>query len=255
MWEYAAITSLLFMTWYDNLWLMKFERYAKKKGLVLFWTFMKWYSKKGKKNEMIKDGYHVDSVYLYVHEPEFIKQYDMLRVFRDLIRDEIIKCDQELNTWEFVEACCDPDTNFDKVNKYYYHLLEVNYTFDLKKFKIFYDTRNNTKIHFPVYKEKEIRDRDVSKAGINCAFLTHFERPEKDDPNSKDVTSDLRKIAGPMQNFYVNTNYVVRKEWFLDVYLGLGKAFDNINDCYIHIIDFRGTPHVIKPDQEVLAVV
>ena len=248
MWEYLSIAGMLFLTWYDNLWLLKFEQYTKKKGASLFWLLMKWYSRRDK-NEMIKDGYHVDSVYLYVHEPEFIKQYDMLRIFRDLIRDEIITQSKELDVWEFVEACCDPDTNFDKANKDYYHVLEVNYTFDLKKYKMIYDTRSNTKVRFPIYTESNIRERDVSKAGVNSAFLTHYEKPETDDPNFKDVTNDLKKIAGPMQNFYSDTKYLIKKEWFLDSYLGLGKAFDSVENCYIHIIDFKGNCHVIKPNQ------
>ena len=253
MWEYVSIASLIFLTWYDNLWLMKFQQYAKRKGMALAWLIIKWYSKK-EKNEMIKDGYHVDSVYLYVHEHEFIKQYDMLRVFRDLIRDEVLQQSRDLDIWDFIEACCDPDTNFDKVNKDFYHILEVNYTFDLKKYKMIYDTKENVNIRFPIYTEKEIRDRDVSKAGINSAFLSHFDNAETNDPNFKDVTNDLKKIAGPLQNFYSDTQYVMKKDWFLDVYLGLGKAFDSIDECYIHIVDFKGNCHVIPPDQKVLSI-
>ena len=253
MWEYLSIAGLFLITWYDNLWLLKFEQYAKRKGVSLFWIIMKWYAKKGK-NDMIKDGYHVDSVYLYVHEPEFIKQYDMLRVFRDLIRDEIITQSKELDIFDFIQACCDPDTNFDKVNKAYYHILEVNYTFDLKKYKMIYDTRDNKKVRFPIYTEKAIRERDVSKAGVNSAFLSHYEKPETEDPNCKDVTNDFKKIAGPMQNFYSDTEYIMKKEWFLDTYLGSGKAFDSIENCYIHIIDFKGNMNLIKPDQKNLGI-
>ena len=253
MWEYVSIIGLVFITWYDNLWLLKLEQYAKRKGASLFWILMKWYSKKDK-NEMIKDGYHVDSVYLYVHEPEFIKQYDMLRVFRDLIRDEIIKQNKELDIFDFITHCCDPDTNFDKVNKEYYHILEINYTFDLKKYKMIFDTKNNTNIRVPIYTEALIRERDVSKAGINSAFLSHYEKPETDDPNCKEVTNDLKKMAGPMQNFYVDTPYIMKKEWFLDAYLGLGKAFDSIENCFVHIIDFKGNMHVIRPDQKTLTI-
>jgi hypothetical protein len=253
MWEYISIASLIFMTWYDNLWLMKFEQYAKRKGISLGWMFMKWYARR-EKNEMIKDGYHVDSAYLYVHEPEFIKQYDMLRIFRDLIRDEIIKQDRDLNIWDFVEACCDPDTNFDKVNKDFYHILEVNYTFDHKKYKMIYDTSINLDIRFPIYTEKEIRDRDVSKAGVNLAYLTHFDKAETNDPNAKDVTNDLKKVAGPMQNFYKDTDYVMKKEWFLDPYLGSGKLFDSNEECYMHIIDFKGNCHVIHPNQQIISL-
>lgn len=253
MWEYAAFIGVVFMTWYDNLWLLKLQQYSKRKSMAIFWEFMKWYSKRDK-NEMIKDGYHVDSVYLYVHEPEYIKQYDMLRIFRDLIRDEIIKFDADFNVWDFVEACCDPDTNFDKVNKEYYHALEVNYTFDLKKYKMVYDTRENKIIKFPVYKEIGIRERDISKAGISCAFLTHFPKLEQEDPNAKDVTNELKKIAGPMQNFYSDTEYVVRKDWFLDAFLGVGKSFDSNEECYIHLIDFKGESHVITPQEKYLKV-
>lgn len=253
MWEYLSIAGLLFLTWYDNLWLMKFQQYSKRKAMTLGWMAIKWYSKQDK-NEMIKDGYHVDSVYLYVHEHEFIKQYDMLRIFRDLIRDEIIKQNRDLNIWDFVEACCDPDSNFDKVNKNYYHVLEVNYTFDLKKYKMIYDTTTNSDIRFPIYTEKEIRDRDVSKAGVNLAYLTHFEKPETIDPGSKDVTNDLKKIAGPLQNFYKDTKYFIKKDWFLDPYLGLGKLFDSNENCFIHIIDFKGNSHVIKPEQEIITM-
>jgi len=171
-----------------------------------------------------------------------------------MIRDEVLKNDQKLNIWEFIEHCSDPDTNFNKVNKSNFHLLEVNYTFDLKKYKVFYDTDTNTSIQFPIYSEKGIRERDVSKGGINAAFLTHYEKLETEDVEMKDVTEALRKFSGPMQNFYRDTDYTVRKDWFLDEYIGVGKAFRSTDTCYIHVIDFKGKTHTIGTNDETLSL-
>ena len=189
---------------------------------------------------MVKDGYHVDAVYLYVHEKEIIKQYDMLRVFREKLveprENPTIRIDSNVDFFDFVKMCYDPDSNFNEVDENLFYLLEVNYTFDMKKYRVYYDSKKNRRIRFPVYSDKAIRERDVFEGGVNSALVTEDENEE----NGMDVTKELKKLAGPMQNFYDDTEYAVLKEWFM------GDHYPK--NSYIQIIDFRGDFHVIKPE-------
>lgn len=250
MWEYVTIFGLVFLTWCDNLWLKKVQKYTIKNGFWLYWELAKLHTKMQKSNsglttEMIKDGYHIDSVYLYVHETEFIKQYDMLRVFREKVvqpeEKPLIRIDGDLNIFDFVKMCCDPDTNFNHVDESLFYLLEVNYTFDHKKYRAHYDSKNNTKIRFPIYSDASIRDRDIFTAGVNSAQIAENE----DDENGTDVTKDLKRFAGPMQNFYDDTEYIIKKEWFM------GDRFPK--NSFIQLIDFKGDFHVIPPEAELLS--
>lgn len=246
MWEYVTIFGLIFMTWYDNLWMMKFEKSLTKNAKWLVWELMKLHTKiKSDPTTMIKDGYHIDAVYLYVHEKEFIKQYDMLRVFREKVvqpaEKPMIRINGDLDMFEFVKLCRDPETNFNKVDESLYYLLEVNYTFDHKKYRAYYDSKTNRKIRFPIYSEKAIRDRDIFCGGVNSAQIAESE----DDEDGINVTKELKRLAGPMQNFYDDTEYVVKKDWFM------GDRYKKTD--YIQIIDFKGDFHVIKPDDKYLS--
>lgn len=247
MWEYLALFGTLFMTWYDNLWLKKFLKFSEKNGKWAIWELMKLHARIQQNNEMVKDGYHVDSVFLYVHEREFIKQYDMLRVFREKLVEPsekpTIRIDSDVNFFDFVKMCCDPDTNFKEVDEDLFYLLEVNYTFDRKKYRIYYDSKRNTNIRFPVYSDKEIRERDIFEGGVNSALVTERD----DDESGIDVTHELKMLAGPMQNFYDDTEYVTLKEWFM------GDRFSSSHN--IQIIDFIGEFHTISSDEKFLSFI
>lgn len=244
-WEYIALFGTLFLTWYDNLWLKKFLKFAEKNGKWATWELMKLQTRLKSDNEMVKDGYHVDAVFLYVHENEFIKQFDMLRVFREKLVEPnekpTIRIDSNVDIFEFVEMCCDPESNFKEADKDLFYLLEVNYTFDKKKYRIYYDSKRNTKIRFPIYSDNAIRDRSIFDGGVNSALVTENE----EDETGSDVTKELKKLAGPMQNFYDDTQYVMLKEWFM------GDRFPSSN--LIQIIDFRGDFHLIKSGDEFLS--
>ena len=247
MWEYFTIFGLVFMTWYDNLWLKKFENFAWKNCSWLIWEVMKMRTRvKHRKSEMIKDGYHVDSVYLYVHDKDVIKQFDMLRVFREKTVNPsdapTISNHSELNIMDFIEMCCDPDTNFNHVNPENFYLLEVNYTFDFKKYTIFYDSETNTKIRWPIYDETAIRDRPIFQGGVSSAMMTD----QEDSDNGKNATNEIRKIAGPMQNFYDDTEYVIKREWIFDDYR-------YPKNSWLHIVDFKGEIHTMGPECEFLS--
>jgi hypothetical protein len=171
----------------------------------------------------------------------------MLRVFREKViqpeQQPLIRNDSELNIFDFIKLCCDPDTNFNHVDESLYYLLEVNYTFDHKKYRVYYDSKDNTNIRFPVYTDIAIRDRDIFVGGVNSAQISEIE----DDENGTDITKELQKLAGPLQNFYDDTEYVVKKEWFM------GERFPK--NSYIQLIDFKGDLHVIPPDAELLSFI
>lgn len=245
MWEYAALFGTLFLTWYDNLWLKKFLKFSEKNAKWAVWELMKLHARLQQNNEMVKDGYHVDSVYLYVYEKEFIKQYDMLRVFREKLVEPsempCIRIDSKVDFMDFVKMCCDPDTNFKEADEDLFYLLEVNYTFDRKKYRIYYDSKKNDHIRFPVYSDAAIRERDVFDGGVNSALVTE----KDDDETGIDVTKELKRLAGPMQNFYDDTEYVMLKDWFM------GDRFPKTHN--IQIIDFKGDFHTIKSEDEFLS--
>lgn len=241
-WEYATIGSLLLLTWYDNLWLKKFSKFAKRKSFDLFWVAMTQYTHyKDLKNEMIKDGYHVDDVNLYVHEKEFIKVFEVLSKFRKKIVEGEIKLDKELDIYEFLEMCASSDiTNLKTIDRDNYHLLEVVYTFDFKKYVIYYDTKTNTSVRFPVYAEQDVRERDIFEGGVTSAQIVLH----PDDIQGIDVTEKMLKFAGPMENFYDDKNYMVKKEWFWQ------EDYPSIETAYVKVIDSSGNEHIFEPSDE-----
>lgn len=251
MWEYATIAGLVFITWYDNLWLKKFEKFVLKNGFWVYWQMARLQTKwhyADIRAEMIKDGYHIDAVYLYVHGTDFIKQYDMLRVFREKVvqpeEKPLIRIDSAVDVMDFVKSCCDPDTNFNCVDPTLTHVLEVNYTFDHKKYRVYYDNRHNTKIRFPIYSDQAIRDRDILAGGVNAGLISESEN-ESDAENGIDVTKELKRLAGPMQNFYDDTEYIVKKDLFM------GERYPK--NSFIHLIDGKGDSYVIRPEESLLS--
>lgn len=240
---YVPVGAVLMLWYYDNLLLIKLQKWLGRKLRNGVWEGMKLYTLLTKKNEMKKDGYHVDSVYLYIREPEksIIRQYDMLRIFRDQIREEKLSKNNEMDIYDFIELCCDPNSNFKKVNRDQNYVLEVNYTFDYHQYKIFFDTNNNKTVRFPVYNESEIRNRDIMNAGITYAYVTN----NKDDDDGIDITDQVKKFAGPMENFYDDCEYVVQKKWLVEQSVVPPNG-------YIKILDFKGDEHIFGPDDEIL---
>lgn len=236
--------SLVLMLWhYDNLLLMKLEKWLGKKVKNGIWEAFKLYSQLTKKNDMKKDGYHVDSVYLYMRENDtsIIRQYDMLRIFRDQIREENLAHNKEMNLHDFVELCCNPNSNFKQVDRDQNYVLEVNYTFDYNQYKVYYDTEQNPAIRFPVYTETQIYERDIMASGITYAFVTKT----ADEDEGIDITEQVKKFAGPLENFYDDSEFVVKKKWLVDQSVVPANG-------YIKILDFKGEEHIFGPDDEIL---
>jgi hypothetical protein len=235
---------MLLVLWhYDPLLLVKVEKWMGRKVKGGIWEAIKLYSQITKKNELKKDGYHVDSVFLYDKDTEnhIIRQYDMLRIFRDLIREEKLGHGKEMGLLDFIELCCNPYSNFQQVNHNSEYVLEVNYTFDYNQYTIFYDTRENSTIQFPIYNESTIHNRDISEGGIIDAMVTKT----ADEDSGIDITDEIKKLAGPMENFYDDAVIKVPKKWLVDQSIVPKNAF-------IKIIKFNGDEVVFGPQDEYL---
>ena len=67
MYEYITPVVILALWWYDPTLLLKLQRYIKHKATHMALTMVDLYAdvkNSGKPNEMVKDGYHVNFVYL-----------------------------------------------------------------------------------------------------------------------------------------------------------------------------------------------
>lgn len=240
MYDYALTGFVVGLWWYDNLLLLKIQRMLARRGKEMGWQAMKMYTLLVQKNEMKKDGYHVDSVYVYTHDnPEETKQYDMLRIFRDCIREEKLSLNKSMHIYDFIEMCCDPNSNFTGVDRNKNYELEVNYTFDYSQYKIVFDTRKNTTVRFPVYSEKDIHNRDIMSGGITYAFIAK----NQDDEDGIEITDQIKKLSGPMENFYDDKEYVVEKQW-------LFRHSTIPETGFIKVVDFKGEEHTFKPEDE-----
>lgn len=238
---YALIVILLWRL--DNLLLLRLERWIKRKTISLAWYIVKVYTLMTQKNEMKKDGYHVDSVFLYTQDPgeSYMKQYDTLRIFRDLIREEQLSIGKSKNIYDFIERCCDPNSNLKQVDREKRYELEVNYTFDYNEYRIVFDTVHNPTIRFPIYSETDIRNRDIMDGGINLAFIAK----DPSDDTGYDITPQMKRLSGPLENFYDNTEYKVCKSW-------LYKHSVLPENGVVKVLDFKGDEYVFGANDEFL---
>jgi len=164
-----------------------------------------------------------------------------LRIFRDCIREEKLALNKSMHIYDFIELCCDPDSNFTAVDRNKNYELEVNYTFDYNQYKIVFDTRENTTVRFPVYSEKAIHNRDIMSGGITYAFIAK----NRDDDEGIDITDQVKKISGPMENFYDDKEYIVEKEW-------LFRHSTIPETGYVKVVNFKGDEHVFSPEENIL---
>lgn len=197
-------------------------------------------------NEMSKDGYHVDFVYLYDpidEQNNRSNEIDLLAHFRYHINQKTFTNNKPINLGQFIELCLSPDSNFNEYEASKKYELVVRYTFDHKQYIIVFDT--TTDMRFPVYTETEIRERSMKNSdSIGSGYLTASE----EDEDGINIYEHLKRLAGPMENFYAGTEYKVLRHHLN--YAGLKMDVDN--GGYIKMTDFWGSEFCVKPDQSVI---
>ncbi len=252
-WSSIIVSSGLMCLWlYDPLILLKAKAFIKRKIINSGLNAINMYAeyKKSNKNEMIKDGYHVDYVYLYVEDPisldslttntEYsskVIRYDVTSYFRG----EILKnsFSDNMNFEDFVNLCCNPNSNLRGMDPNKIYRLEVNYTFDYKTYKVIFDNVYNQSIKFPLYSETELRQKQCDEGILSATVQESDETGEE-----QDVTEELRQLAGPLGNFYKDHNLRIKKEWIPSVR----------NTCTIKIIDGTGDFKHINPTQTFICI-
>lgn len=212
------------------------------------WSALTLYSNWRHTNEMIKDGYHVDFVYLYEpldnNNSSECNEIDLLAHFRDHIRQKLITQTKAIPLSKFIESCCNPNSNFNKYDASKNYELVVRYTFDHKQYIIVYDNQAAEGVRFPIYSEAEIRGRSLKNGGVITAGLL---TAKEDDEEGINVYDQLKQLAGPMENFYADTEYKVKRHHLN--YAGLKMDVEN---AFIKMLDFWGTDFVVRPRQNVI---
>jgi hypothetical protein len=207
------------------------------------WSALTLYSNWKHTNEMSKDGYHVDFVYLYEPTDDGkVNEIDLLAHFRHHINLKTFSHSKAIKLGDFIELCCSPDSNFKAYDPTKKYELLVRYTFDHKKYIVVFDSLSN--VRFPIYTESQIRQRNLKNTGvITSGLLTANE----DDEDGIDIYDNLKVLAGPMENFYGDTEHKVQRHYLN--YTGLRIDVENM---YIKLLDFWGTEFVIKPKHNII---
>lgn len=148
---------------------------------------------------------------------------------------------------KFIGLCCEPDSNFTDINLAASYDLVVSYTFDHKRYMIVFSDSGGTEslIRFPVYNELTIRNRDFKHHGsVTAAMLA---ATEDADDGGIDIYPQLSQLAGPLGNFYADTEYSVQKSHLH--YAGVRVAMSNM---FIHVLDLWGNQFIVKPEQNII---
>lgn len=203
----ALPVGILGLWMYDHLLLIRAKHYLSQATYNLMWNSIKLYTHfNNRRSEMVKDGYHIDYVYLVINDVSKIKRYDVTSIFREQILVRAFENDG-MPLINFTNLCKEHSSNLNVDEVHTDILLDIRYTFDYKKYKIIY---NNENIRFPIYSEGEIRDKGHDK-GIISAYLVVNES----DEIGEEVTEAIDRIAGPMANFYKDHNVKTKIEWIL----------------------------------------
>lgn len=207
------------------------------------WSAITLYSNWNHTNDMIKDGYHVDFVYLY--EPTESGQYreiDLLAHFRHHINKQTFSNTKPIKLSDFIKLCCSAESNFSSFDPSRQYDLVVHYTFDHKPYIITYTM--DELVRFPIYTESQIRQRSLKATGvITAGLLTADENAEE----GIDIYEHLKKLAGPMENFYSDSEYSVKRN-----YLNYAGLKVNVDNCFIKMLDFWGSEFVLRPKQDII---
>lgn len=248
MWSTFAV--LLLWAADKNL-LSKIWAFLASTGKQTAWSALTLYSNWKSTNDMIKDGYHVDEVYLYEYpespsgEKSF-REIDVLRIFRQHIQLQTFTHSKSIALVDFLEFCCDPMSNFTEYDRKAKYELVVSYTFDHKHYKIVYGTEEGPMktIRFPIYTERTIRSKNMKLTGVlTAAMLT----ADIDADEGIDVYRQLKQLAGPMENFYSDSEYSIHKSHLH--YTGLRVPVENM---FIKMLDLWGTEFIVKPEQTII---
>lgn len=240
--SWFAVTVIILALWkYDRCLLDKLQRWMWTKAGSVGWALFKLWAQRKHRNEMIKDGYHVDSVFLFEHHSQtYSRKLDVLRIFRSEIVKETFTNKKHIAIEDFLDLCSDPETNF-QYNPELPYELEVNYTLDRKQYKIVYSTECNRNIRFPIYSESEI-EKSSSETSIISASIVR----QDSDLDGIDVGDVILKYAGPLGNFYDDTEFVVKKSWL---------QFSGIDaESKINIMDIEGDSYLFDNNCEYLTL-
>lgn len=217
--------------------LMKTERIIRRTISNAAFTAIEYYSYN--KNEMIKDGYHVNYVYLEIDDASGrLRKIDVTSMFRnEILKGTFNK--KGCTLLSFVRKCCKPNSNIQTTDDITAHYrLQVDYTFDYKSYIVTFDQREHN-IVFPIYLESKLREYFMIPS-IMSAVITK----EPNDPdNGIDVTHEINKYAGPLANFYddQDTINVLKKDVIS-------------NDFYLFIIDHCGRQYTIDKDAKYITL-
>jgi hypothetical protein len=194
-------------------------------------------------NDMIKDGYHVDFVYLWepTEDGQF-REIDLLAHFRHHINQRTFTSTKSIQLGDFIQLCCTPDSNFSTFDAAKRYELVVHYTFDHKRYIIVYSMDQS--IRFPVYSEAQIRERSLKNTGVITAGMLTV---KEDDEDGINIYEHLKKLAGPMDNFYSDTEFVVKRSHLFFAGLKIDVAH-----LHLKMLDFWGTEFVLSPKQEII---
>ena len=216
-------------------------------ALRLTWFLLSVYTRwNSKKQNMSHDGYHADEVFLI--ERDTINQqtieYDVLRIFRQHVQKGTFSNTQSISVRDFVGLCCEEGTNFSHIKSSAHYELVVKYTFDFKQYVIVYGdfTGANNELRWPIYTENEIRARDLKSTGVIAAALL---TSSAEDEEGIDIYSEIKQLAGPKENFYMDTEFHVNRAHL--IHTGLKT---DASPFYIKMVDFWGSDCVIRPQQD-----
>jgi hypothetical protein len=109
------------------------------------------------------------------------------------------------------------------------------------------DGASDSLIRFPIYSEQTIRNKDMKNNGaLTAGMLT----VKEDAEDGIDIYDKLRLLAGPMGNFYADTEYSIKKQHLH--YTGLRVPIDGM---YIKMLDLWGTDFTVRPDQPLIKLI
>ena len=240
--SWFVVSCMILGLWkYDRFLLDKIQRYIFSTTKTVGWTLFKAWVEYKDKNEMIKDGYHVDSVYLIEHNSStYARKLDVLRVFRCGIVDETFTNKKSIDIADFINLCSDPKSNFQYDSDLDYEL-EVNYTFDRRKYKIIYSTKDNSKIRFPVYSESEISQSNSGNSVISASIVR-----DDQDQEGIDISDMVLMYAGPLGNFYDDSEFIVKRDWL---------AFEGIDDqAKIKMMDLEFNEYLFTKESKYISL-
>ena len=241
MYGYLLWACTVALWWLDPTLLMKFQNFTRKQLISIAMNAIELYSDmthNKRSREMIKDGYHVDFVYLIIEQHNRVRKVDVTSIFRREVLNGTF--DNPCSIEAFVQLCCSPNSNLKFVNSYNDdYKLELNYTYDHKHYTVWFSKDTNSNIIFPIYTEKHLKSI-ITLPRILSAILQ-----KQEGGSGIDVTQEINNAAGPMGNFYDDIdNIVVLKKW----------VFPDDSNLLLTIIDHNAQIHTFDKSHKILTL-